>query len=83
MRDHGLMALDTIMVELQRCVKNSMAAKIGGRNGGKLEGTGKQWKVREESHWMEWALILALRSSLEKEARSRPLDLGSKNKKDP
>jgi len=23
-RDHGLMALDTIMVELQRCPKNSM-----------------------------------------------------------
>ena len=38
--------------------------------------------MRKESHWMEWALILALRSSLEKEARSRPLDLGLKNKKD-
>ena len=33
-RDHGLMALDTIMVELQRCVKKSMAAEIGWRNGG-------------------------------------------------
>ena len=26
-RDHGLMALDTIMVELQRCVKNSMVQR--------------------------------------------------------
>jgi len=25
-RDHGLMALNTIMVELQRCVKNSMGS---------------------------------------------------------
>jgi len=31
---------------------------------------------------MEWALILTLRSSLEKEERSCPLDLGLKNKKD-
>jgi len=38
--------------------------------------------MRKESHWMEWALILALRSSMEKETRSRLLDLGLKNKKD-
>jgi len=30
--------------------------------------------MRKESHWMEWALIVALRSSLEKEAWSLPLD---------
>ena len=30
--------------------------------------------MRKESLWMEWALILALRSSLEKEAWSWPLD---------
>jgi len=47
LRDHGLMALDTIMVELQRCMKNSMGSGNGWRNGGKLEGTCKQWKVKE------------------------------------
>jgi len=26
LRDHGLMALDTIMVELQRCMKSSMCS---------------------------------------------------------
>jgi len=31
---------------------------------------------------MEWALILDVDESLEKEARSRPFDLGLKNKKD-
>ena len=31
---------------------------------------------------MEWALILDVDESLEKEARSHPLDLGLKNKKD-
>jgi len=37
--------------------------------------------MRKESHWMEWALILDVGESLEKEAMSRPLDLGLKNKK--
>jgi len=37
--------------------------------------------MRKESHWMVWALIFAVGGSLEKEAMSRPLDLGLKNKK--
>ncbi|QCE00728.1 hypothetical protein DEO72_LG7g2018 [Vigna unguiculata] len=37
--------------------------------------------MRKKSHWMEWALILAVGESLEKKAMSRPLDLGLKNKK--
>jgi len=37
--------------------------------------------MRKESHWMKWALILVVGESLEKEAMSRPLDLGLKNKK--
>jgi len=34
--------MQTLLVELQRCVKNSMAAKVGWRNEGKFEGTCKQ-----------------------------------------
>jgi len=37
--------------------------------------------MRNESDWMEWALILDVDESLEKEAMSRPLDLGLKNEK--
>jgi len=29
LRDHGLMALDTIMLELQRCMKSSMGSGNG------------------------------------------------------
>jgi len=35
------------LVELQRCMKSSMCSGNGWRNGGKLEGTYKQWKVKE------------------------------------
>jgi len=35
------------LVELQRCMKSSMCSGNGWRNGGKLEGTCKQWKVKE------------------------------------
>jgi len=36
-----------ILVEFQRCMKSSMGSGNGWRNGGKLEGTCKQWKVKE------------------------------------
>jgi len=48
-RDHGLMALDTIMVELQRCVKNSMGS----------ENWMKEWRqflkaLASHGKWRRW-----------------------------
>jgi len=45
--DERFLVTGVSLVEIQRCVKSSMGSGNGWRKGGKLEGTCKQWKVKE------------------------------------